>query len=198
MGHFGVSVRNHLRTEDKSAFDVSILFTQSHGQLMYHIPCLCHTSDSPLELQYMCAESLKTDWCCLWEKETHMVFIKHNPEILKVIKVVICAAAWPASRRRLPSARVLLVRSLPARSTRHNWLTFTWFLSWKREQNIKCLVSGSTVTIQSTTSQNVRPKGHILRCSSYINENCHQLLTIALFQTHKIFISFFKHKWRFF
>lgn len=37
---------------------------------------------------------------------------------------------WPASRRRLPCALVLLVRSLPARSTRHSWLTFTWFLSW--------------------------------------------------------------------
>ena len=36
----------------------------------------------------------------------------------------------PASRRRLPSARVLLVRSLPARSTRHSWLTATWLLSW--------------------------------------------------------------------
>lgn len=35
----------------------------------------------------------------------------------------------PASRRRLPSALVLLVRSLPARSTRHSWLTVTWFLS---------------------------------------------------------------------
>lgn len=42
----------------------------------------------------------------------------------------------PASRRRLPSALVLLVRSLPARSTRHSWLTFTWFLSWNLTQSL--------------------------------------------------------------
>lgn len=54
---------------------------------------------------------------------------------------------WPASRRRLPSALVLLVRSLPARSTRHSWLTFTWLLSYNltiqcqyHHCNIRCIL----------------------------------------------------------
>lgn len=129
MCKFGVSVRHHLEDEKRKDKKKSGATLQ---QIWRYQPYWFHTSGFHAGLQYRCAVSSGIGWYYLnmWQKwinllkvwwwEMFMWFKDRKWQWLNI----------PASRRRQPSALVLLLRSLPARSTRHSWLTFTWFLSW--------------------------------------------------------------------
>lgn len=130
MGYFRVSVGNHLWKKNSLAtwFLSECCIMTVVSLTWWFIPCLCRTSGSPEVLRCRSAESAKTGWCYLQREavvKSHVNFAVNDK-----IK------SWrsghkPASRIRVPSAPVLPVRSLPAKSTRQSWLTVTWLLSWQ-------------------------------------------------------------------
>jgi hypothetical protein len=126
MCYFGVSVWHHLHWNSKVELKLERQFTDKKNnltiqQLTLFVPHIWFSLSTSMHVR-----SVIKDWLMLPVNETSASMSTPSPHPERRSKPM---WNWPASRRRLPSALVLLVRSLPAKSTRHSWLTFTWFLS---------------------------------------------------------------------